>query len=223
MDSAAAKVLHLRQILAERLVSLSLSSQEFYSVGLETLDEIGIPRGALTEIVAPVAAGPGSSLLLYALLHAVIRKGDRAILIDGKDAFAPKGLPQAELNRLLWTRCRNAGEAIKSADLILRDGNIPLVILLLTLTPAAELRRIPATAWHRLQMLAEKSGVSVLVFSPHDQVGCARLRIAVGGAFPLEKLHHRRTELLSALTLRVERRRIERRYDHDELRRAACA
>ena len=96
-------------------------------------------------------------------------------------------------------RCREAWEAIKAADLAVRDGNVPLVILLLTLNPAGELRRIPATAWHRLQMLAEKSAVTLLVFTPQAQIGCARLRLSVGGAFPLERLHVCRSELIAGL------------------------
>ena len=123
----------------------------------------------MTEVVC---SGPGGALLLYGLLHAALGI-ERVVLIDGKDSFAPKGLPPADLSRLLWTRCHHAGEAIKAADLTIRDGNIPLVVLLLTLNAVVELRKIPATAWHRLQMLAEKSAVTVLVFSPYAQVGCA--------------------------------------------------
>jgi hypothetical protein len=160
--------------------------------------------------------------LLYGLLHAALQKGERVILIDGASAFAPKGLPQSELNRLLWTRCRTAPQAIKAADLAVRDGNVPLVVLLLTVNPPAELRRVPPNAWHRLQMLAEKSGVTLLAFTPWAQIGCARLRLVVGGAFPLERLHLLRADLLPALDIRVERRRIGRR-DDEELRRASCA
>jgi hypothetical protein len=161
---------------------------------------------------------------LYGLLHAVLQRGEQAILIDGKNSFAPKSLPQAELDRLLWVRGRTAGEAIKAADLAVRDGNIPLVIILLTLNPAAELRHVPATAWYRLQMLAEKSAVTLLAFTPRAQVGCARLRISAAAAFPLQKLHAARGELLPKLQLRLERRRVERRDDDDEeLRRPVCA
>ena len=220
-----AKVLHLRQLLADRFGAPDWPQDVAYSTGLPAVDEIGIPRNTLTEIVSSTASGPGAALLLYGLLHAAIQKGEQVILIDGKDAFAPKGLPGADLKRLLWTRCREAWEAIKAADLAIRDGNIPLVILLLTLNPLGELRRIPATAWHRLQMLAEKSAVTVLIFSPHAQVGCARLRLSVSGAFPLTKLHRCRTELLGSLSLHVERRRMgrERRDEDEDLRRPACA
>jgi hypothetical protein len=219
----ADRIIQLRQLLADRFGSVAaLPSPKIYPTGLPALDEIGLPHGALTEIVS---GGPGGALLLHGLLHATLRNGERVVLIDGKDSFVPRALPQADLDRLLWTRCREAWEAIKAADLAIRDGNVPLVVMLLTLNPAAELRRIPATAWHRLQVLAEKAPVTVVVFSPVAQVGCARLRLAAGGAFPLAKLHRCRAELLPALELQVERRRLgqERRCDDEELRRPACA
>ncbi|HEY0256665.1 MAG TPA: hypothetical protein VGC39_04405 [Candidatus Methylacidiphilales bacterium] len=220
----SSKILQLRQLLTDRFGHAALPDEETYLTGFPALDEAGLPQAALTELVAPPASGPGGSLLLYGLLHAALQKGERVILIDGRDAFVPQGLPQLELNRLLWMRCHDAWETIKAADLAVRDGNIPLVILLLTLNPPAKLRRIPATAWHRLQMLAEKSAVTLLVFTPQAQIGGARLRLSVGGAFPLEKLHRCRRELLPALALHVERRRLGAgRRDDEELRRAACA
>jgi hypothetical protein len=219
------KLLRLRQLLAERFGQSDLPTEEVFSTGLLALDEIGIPRAALTEIISSMNSRPGGALLLYGLLHASIQKGERAVLIDGKDSFAPRGLPQADLRRLLWTRCHEAWEAIKAADLTIRDGNVPLVILLLTLNPPGELHCVPATAWHRLQMLAERSAATVVVFSPYAQVGCARLRLSVRGAFPLAKLHRSRAELFPALSLRVERRRMgrERRWEDEDLRRPACA
>jgi hypothetical protein len=124
---------------------------------------------------------------------------------------------------LLWVRCRTAAEAIKAADLAVRDGNVPLVLLLLTLNPASELRRIPATAWHRLQMLAEKSAVTLLIFTPQAQVGCASLRLSVSGAFPLEALQQCRRDLLPSLRVNLERRRRNLERNDDDLRRPACA
>ena len=101
-------------------------------------------------------------------------------------------------------------------------GNVPLVVLLLNVNPLAELRRVPPNAWHRLQMLAEKSGVTLLAFTPSAQIGCARLRLNVGGAFPLGRLDALRADLLPALDVHIERRRVGRRED-EELRRVSCA
>ena len=218
------KVLQLRQLLADRFGKPELAPEKSYETGLSALNDVGIPKASLTEIVSSTKAGPGGGLLLYGLLHAAIKKGERIVLIDGKGAFRPKCLPQADLNRMLWMRCNEAAEAIKAADLAVRDGNLPLIILLLTLNPLRELRRIPATAWHRLQMLAEKSATTLLVFTPDSQIGCARLRLSVSGSFPLDRLHVCRDELLPSLQVQVERRRMgEGRRSSEELRRSACA
>ena len=222
MSAPLEKILYLRQLLTERFGQGSAIDEACFSTGFRALDEIGVPLGALTEIVSSPAIGPGGSLLLYGLLHAALGRGESVILIDGKDNFAPPGLPQAELDRLVWVRCREADQAIKAADLAVRDGNVPLVIALFTLNPATELRRIRLGLWQRLQLLAEKSGVTLLVFTPQAQIGCARLRISVHGLFPLSRLHSVRNEMTAELALQVERRRLGRRAD-ETIRRTVYA
>ncbi len=223
METASEKVLHLKKLLAERFGRHDLLLEETYECGLPALDELSIPRAALIEVVSSPFAGPGGSLLLAGLLRAVAQKGERVIVVDGKDAFEPKSIPQGDMQRLLWTRCHSAKESLQAVDLAARDGNFPLIVFLLSLNPPSELKRIPSTAWHRLQMLVEKSASTLFVFTPFAQVGCARLRLSVGGDFPLPKLHHRRSDLIPALRLNVERRRIERRHDDEPLRRSVCA
>jgi len=223
MAATSDKILQLRQLLEERFGASELKAEESYVTGFPALDQAGIPRGALTEVVSEPASGPGGALLLYGLLHSIAQRKERVVLIDGKDSFAPKSLPNRDLKRVLWTRCREGWEAIKAADLAVRDGNVPLVVLLLTLNSPNELRRIPAAVWQRLQMVAEKSAVTLLVFTPQAQVGCARLRLSVGGAFPLDNLQLCRDEVLPELDLRVERRRMGRRCESEELRCASCA
>jgi hypothetical protein len=224
MASTSEKVLQLRALLAERFGSAELPSENAFTTGLPVLDEVGFSQGAVTEIVSSVEA-PGGALLLYGLVHAVAQRGERTALIDGASAFQPKNLPQGDLQRLLWSRCCNAKEALQAVDLAVRDGNFPLVILLLTLNSPSELRRLPGTAWHRLQMLAEKTATALLVFTPFPQVGCARLRLVARGDFPLAKLHVCRSELFPAFRLEVERRRTgqEGRSSDEALPRSVCA
>jgi hypothetical protein len=221
MPASSDKVLQLRQLLADHFGKPPSRPEECYISGLPLLDDLGIPRGALTEIVNSSKA-PGGSLLFYGLLHAAAGRNERVMVIDGKDAFQPKELPQSNLERLLWTRCQSGREVLQVADLAARDGNFPLLLIQLTLNPAADLTRVQSTAWHRLQMLAEKSAVTVLVFTAFPQVGCAQLRLSVGGAFPLRKLHHCRSELLPKLSLNVERRRIHR-SENEAVCRSFCA
>ncbi|PTX97519.1 hypothetical protein DB346_21235 [Verrucomicrobia bacterium LW23] len=186
-----------------------LSEYKRICTGVPELDGIGIFQGAVTEITLPETQGErtiSSILLLYALLHTYVR-GDRAALVDGCDCFQPRALPQGDVERLLWVRCRNAGEAMQAADYVARDGNFPLVVLLLMLNPDGELRRIPVAVWHRLQLLLEKSGAAMLVFTPFALVSNARLRIGTAGSFPLDMLQRRRLDLLAGVRVNVMRRR----------------
>jgi hypothetical protein len=224
MAETSEKVLQLRQLLAERFGSRAPAQEAVYTTGLSAFDEVGVSQGTITEVVSSPES-PGGSLLLYGLLHTLAQRGERVAIIDGTTAFQPRNLPQSDLQRVLWTRCRNAKEALQSADLTARDGNFPLVVLLLTLNSITELRRIPGTTWHRLQMLVEKSAATLLVFTPYPQIGSASLRLSVNGNFPLTKLHTSRSELLPELRLQVERRRVgqQRRCDDEILCRPLCA
>lgn len=221
MVSASEKVIQLRQLLAGKFGSTSPSPEEVFSTELPVLDKVGVPRAAITEIVIPGASGFGL-LLFCGLLHSLALRGERIAMVDGKDAFNPAGLSQNDLQRVLWTRCASAREALRAIDLVARDGNFPVVVALLNLNPPSELRRLPASAWHRLQMLAEKSGTALIVFTSFPQIGCSRLRLSVRGNLSLGHLHVPRLGLATRLSLQVERRRIERSGD-EALRRAVCA
>jgi hypothetical protein len=107
-------------------------------------------------------------------------------LIDGCDSFDPQPLGNAGLQHLLWVRCNKACEAIKAADLLLRDGNFPLVIVDLVLNPRAELRKIPQTNWYRLQRLVEPTSVACLVLIRQSMVGSAQLKIVLENLWTLD-------------------------------------
>jgi hypothetical protein len=203
---AASRVQHLRSLLAQHFSTPPNALNEaVLESGLPEFDALKIPCGALTEIISQ----RGCNRLLYRLLQTWLAK-HRAILIDGRNAFDPQALRQKELNRLLWLRCENAAEAIKSADLVVRDGNISLVILLFALNTPTEMRRVPATAWHRLQMLAEKSGVTLLLFNREAQAQCARLRLCVSedsDPVSLTDLYRVPEELPLSLTVDKRRRK----------------
>ena len=213
MSSTSEKIFNLRLLLEDRFGKNHFRNENVFLTGLPTLDEMGLPCSAITEIIASPLAGSGGMLLLYSLLHTLAQRGERIAVVDGTRSFQPKALPQGDLQRLLLIRCHSAKEALHAVDLTARDGNFPLIILLLTLHPPSELKRIPATAWYRLQMLLEKSSAALLAFTAFPQVGCARLRLSVRSDFPLSGLHRCRTDLIHGLQLRVERRRIERKDD----------
>ena len=50
-------------------------------------------------------------------------------MIDGRDTFDPQSQPPGACDSLLWIRCRAAKDAVRAADLLLRDGNLPLLLI----------------------------------------------------------------------------------------------
>src|SRR4030095_14707706 len=100
--------------------------------------------------------------------------GQWLVLVDGQDCFDPTCLEPEILSRLLWVRCVDIAEALKATDLLARDENLPMIVLDLRLNPAAQLRKIPATAWYRFQRLIEHRAATLLVFTPQPLVSGAR-------------------------------------------------
>jgi hypothetical protein len=148
-----------------------------------------IPAGALTELVAPGAsAGCG---LLIADLMAELEANDAPeplALIDGADAFDPASHGAARCARVLWVRCREVAKSLKVADLLLRDGNLPWIVLDLAGLPETELRRIPGSSWHRLHGLARKTGARLLVMTRFALVPKPALRVFLEERLSLEDL-----------------------------------
>lgn len=214
------KVIQLRQSLAERFPSLRMSSdfparqRAHWPTGLTQIDmplHGGLLKGAITEFVAPSRSG--SALLLHALLRQAGEANQFAALIDGRDNFDATELDQNILSRLLWVRCHDAGEALKAADILLRDRNLPLVILDLKLNAAKELEKIPGTTWYRFQRLIEQSSTVFLVITPRAMVASAEIRFTWENRFAFEDLDREQSELFSELSSEVvyERSAAEKR------------
>lgn len=159
----SASLAQLRDLIQQRFPS---AAAPVFKRPSADSDSPALLPGRLVEIV-----GPTSGLILRHFIH-----GQRTALIDGADAFDPAGLDPADLQHLLWVRCRKATEAIRAADLLLRDGNLPSVLLDLRLLPQRELLSLPSSVWHRLRMLAERGDAATAVFSPCKVVACAARR-----------------------------------------------
>ena len=117
--------------------------------------------------------------MLYALLQNAHQAGYFLALVDGRDSFDPQPLGNARLRNLLWVRCTKALDALKAADLLLRDGNFPLVVLDLVLNVSAELRKIPQTSWYRLQRLVEAAPTAFLVLTRESIISSAQLKLSL--------------------------------------------
>jgi hypothetical protein len=234
--AARGKIVDLRKLLAKRFPHTPASATTRRLItGLSFLDQAiggGLPKGAITELISPRASA-GSASLIHALLQADSAGWPQrarpladetpagltdkmsvlgpVALIDGRDSFDPSasgGLSKACLHHLLWIRCSKALDAIKAADLLLRDGNFPLVIVDLVLNPPADLSKIPQTSWYRLQRLVESAPTACLVMTRQGMVSSAQLKIVLENSWTLETFEDERA--ISRLQIRVQRSQLHR-------------
>ena len=92
---------------------------------------------------------------------------------------------------------------IKAGDLLLRDGNFPLVILDLVLNAPEELRKIPQTNWYRLQRLVELAPAACLVLTRYAMVASAQLKLVLENSWNLDSLEDE--SAMAELRFRVQR------------------
>ncbi len=183
-------IVDLRNLLAERFPQPITTPVAHLVTGLPEFDQAiggGLRKGAITELVSPNISA-GSALLICALLDAAHHAGYFLALVDGRDSFDPAPVGNARLSNLLWIRCAKAAEAIKAADLLLRDGNFSLVILDLILNAADELRRIPQTNWYRLQRLLEPAPTVFLVLTRHSVISSAQCKVVLENKWSITDL-----------------------------------
>ncbi|MEM7384216.1 MAG: hypothetical protein AAF514_04665 [Verrucomicrobiota bacterium] len=174
--------------------------------GTAFLDAFAITRGSVNEVVCP-SPSSGGALLLSGLLNANARQHQKAALIDGRDGFDPESIGTAGCRHLLWVRCHEAKEALRATDLLLRDGNLPLVILDLQLLPHRALKKIPNQSWFRLHHLAEQSGSVLIALTPCHVITNAYLQLSLPRHFPLDALDDSREHLETSLRPELIRRR----------------
>src|SRR5579871_1394191 len=154
---------------------------ELVRTGISEIDAAtgGLPRGSLTEIFGPASSGRTS--LLVSIFAAATDRQEICALVDTEDSFDPISAAAAgvRLDRLLWIRCsHNAGNALKSLDLLIQGGGFGLVSLDLGDTPPHTTRRISLTSWFRLRRAIENTPtVLVTVAQQSNARTCASLRL----------------------------------------------
>ena len=202
------KIVDLRNLLAERFPHPPISLSTRLTTGLSSLDSIlpgGLPQGAITELISPQVSG-GSASLISALVQTAQRHRYFIALIDGRDSFDPAPLGNSCLRHVLWVRCQKALELVKAADLLLRDGNFPLVIADLVLNRRDELGQIPQTSWYRLQRLVEPTSTAFLVLTRRSMVSSAQFKIVLENSWTLQAFDQENP--LSGLRMRMQRSHI---------------
>ena len=203
--ASSGKIVDLRALLAERFPSAAPPPHDCLITGLPTFDQpsgAGLGKGCITELISPNLSA-GTASFIAAMIKAAQRDRYFVALIDGSDSFDPQPLGNDALRHLLWLRCRTTVHAIKSADLLLRDANFPLVIADLVLNPPNEIRKVPQTSWYRLQRLVEATSTAFVVLTRVNTVSSAQLKIILDNAWTLQTVHHEKPA--SFLQLRVRR------------------
>lgn len=206
----SSKVIQLRQALSEKFPGLRLHLDDGSSAAKTPSPDVSSPieellqthraKGELDEIVAGETSA-GSATLIRGIIHRAAERKQVIALVDGCDSFEATQMTSADLTQLLWVRCPDAEKALQAADLLLRDGNLPLVILDLKFNPESQLRKIPATIWYRFQRLVETNLTSCLIFTPRPMVAPAKMRFNLHSHFSLADLEREPSELLPALKL----------------------
>jgi hypothetical protein len=207
--AATAKIIDLRNLLAERFPHPCCTTARRLITALPFLDASiggGLPHGAITELISPRASA-GSASLIHALIQCAYRDNYFLALIDGRDSFDPCGLANPSLQRLLWVRCSKASEAVQAADLLLRDGNFPLVIVDLVLNAPEELRKIPQTNWYRLQRLVEVQPTACLVLTRFEMVSSAQLKLVLEHSWDIQTFET--DDAISQLRIVVKRSHLQ--------------
>ena len=197
------KIIELRALLAQRFPGTTSPVAECARVatGIEMLDrrlQGGLPKAALTEVVCP-AQSMGSGTIIQSLIESTQVAGRHLALVDAGNSFDPDGASNEQLAALLWVRCNGPEQAIKAADLLCRDNNLPLVVLDLMMCSPRQVQAIASTYWYRLQRVAEGNGSVVLAFTPVPVVGSAACTLRLTHRFRLPALDLMRDQVAASL------------------------
>jgi hypothetical protein len=173
--------LHVESALAGRVASpfrFHEAQPVTASTGISAVDQLagGLPRGCLSEVFGRISSGITS--LLHTALAARTANAEVCALVDAQDSFDPACAQFAgvSLQHLLWVRCRNVDQALRSVDLLLHGGGFSLVAVDLSGLPVRLVRHIPLSFWFRLRRTVENTSTILLVLSRESNAKtCASL------------------------------------------------
>ncbi len=181
-SKAAALRLHVASALAARVASpfeyRDRPLVETVPAGIGPVDFLtgGFPRGSLTEIYGPPCSGRTS--LLISALASRTSASEVCALVDARDSFDPTSAEAAgvKLKHLLWVRCRNVDQALRSTDLLIQGGGFGLIALDFGDTPAQVVRYVPLQVWFRFRRAVESTPTILVVLEQESNAKtCASL------------------------------------------------
>jgi hypothetical protein len=212
----ASQLTALRELLHQKFPAGDVREPGVLRTGYAPFDQCngGLRQGVVTELVGPTSAG---SLFIELISRTLVRDKAFGALVQAGDSFSPHDAEPAALRRLLWVRCRQPIIAVKAVDLLLRDGNLRLLILDLQFGSQRELMRIPSSTWHRFQRLAETTGMMFVILSSQPMIEGAKTRIAIRQRWSLIAMGQRRRDLLQQLLPQIfERRQFSELLENDQ-------
>ncbi len=197
------RVESLRTLLAERFApARPKPSCTLFRTGISKWDEAtgGIEQSGTTEVCGPAG---NCAILLDGILESASAQGLLIALVDGGASFEPEDYNATARGGMLWVRSQNPQNALQATDLLLRDGNLPLIALDLHGFTLRQLCKIPASTWHRFARLLEQNRSALLVFNPQPLVEGCRTRVTSQSRCSLKEMHMRRRDLMEALPLQI--------------------
>ncbi len=191
------------------------STPEVFPTGIPAIDREagGIPKGALTQICAPVGITSGRTTLLLSLLAQVTGKEQFCALVDASDCFDPESADAVGvcLSRLLWVRCIDRGmkaveQAFKSADILIQNGGFGVIAIDLGNVDEKLIRKIPLTTWFRFARVMEALPSALVILLPYSAAqSCAALTLNLAASAQwsgTDAVSH--TQLISKVEFKVE-------------------
>jgi recombination protein RecA len=188
---------------------------EVFPTGILAIDREtgGIPKGALTQICAPVGITSGRTSLLLSLLAQVTGKEQFCAVVDESDSFDPESADAVGvcLSRLLWVRCIQRGmkaveQAFKSADILMQNGGFGVIAIDLGNVDEKLIRKIPLTTWFRFARVMEAMPTALVILLPYSAAqSCAALTLNLGASAQwsgTDAVSH--TRLISTVEFNVE-------------------
>lgn len=205
--SASRNIIELRRVLVEKFPGVRMDGEprprlgKCWETGVAAVDaalEGGLAKSAITELVT-VGIGSGSSLLIANIVRQAVERGEWLALIDAADSFDAAALEDPVLQRFLWARCKSARDAIAATDMVLYEGTASVAILDFAFTPLKELRRVPSTAWFRLERMINDAATALLVITPEPVITSAQSRLRLEKKFTFASLKQREELLLTQI------------------------
>jgi recombination protein RecA len=194
MSSVAVIRSQIERRIPGALTVYQRTTPEVFLTGIPAVDKVtgGIPKGALTQICAPVGITSGRTTLLSSLLAQVTHKEQFCAVVDASDCFDPESAEAMGvcLSRLLWVRCSDQGtksveQAFKAADILIQNGGFGMIAIDLGNVDEKLIRKIPLTTWFRFARVMEALPTALVILLSHSAAqSCAALTLHIGGTTP---------------------------------------